>query len=70
MARLQAVLFDVDRTLMDGNDAHAKAWVQAIREQGTSIPYEKVRQLIGKGCSIVTRRPIPDNHLDRNCLIL
>ena len=28
---LKAVLFDVDGTLVDSNDAHAAAWVKATR---------------------------------------
>jgi beta-phosphoglucomutase-like phosphatase (HAD superfamily) len=51
-------LLDVDSTLVGGIDAHAKAWVQAIREQRISIPNENVRKLIGKGGSIVTRYPV------------
>lgn len=49
MARLKGVLLDVDGTLIDSNDAHAKAWVQAFEEQGIEVPFEKVRKLIGKG---------------------
>ena len=31
MGRVTAVLFDVDGTLVDSNDAHAHAWVEALR---------------------------------------
>jgi HAD superfamily hydrolase (TIGR01509 family) len=47
--RLCCVLLDVDGTLVDSNDAHAKAWVDAFREAGFDVPYEKVRQLVGMG---------------------
>ena len=30
MQRLMGVLLDVDGTLVDSNDAHARAWVQAL----------------------------------------
>jgi HAD superfamily hydrolase (TIGR01509 family) len=43
------VLLDVDGTLVDSNDAHARAWVRALAEHGVTVPYEKVRSLIGKG---------------------
>lgn len=46
---LSAVLLDVDGTLVDSNDAHAKAWVEAFAEFGHSVPFERVRRLIGKG---------------------
>ncbi|MBI5667143.1 MAG: HAD family hydrolase [Chloroflexi bacterium] len=49
MAQLRGVILDVDGTLVDSNDAHAAAWVQALQEYGYSVPYEKVRQLIGMG---------------------
>jgi HAD superfamily hydrolase (TIGR01509 family) len=39
----------VDGTLVDTNDAHAQAWVEAFRIEGLTIPYEKIRPLIGMG---------------------
>ena len=45
----RAVLLDVDGTLVDSNDAHARAWVDALAEGGQSFPVERVRRLIGKG---------------------
>lgn len=45
----RAVLLDVDGTLVDSNDAHARAWVDAFGEFGRAIPLERVRPLIGKG---------------------
>jgi len=49
MPRLKGVLLDVDGTLVDSNDAHARAWVKALAESGVTVPFEKVRPLIGKG---------------------
>lgn len=46
---LQAVIFDVDGTLIDSNDLHAKAWQRAFQHFGYDIPYEKLRSQIGKG---------------------
>lgn len=44
------VIFDVDGTLVDSNDAHASAWIDALREFGfTDIPFERVRRMIGMG---------------------
>lgn len=45
----RAVIFDVDGTLVDSNDAHAHAWVEAAAERGFSITFEEVRTLIGMG---------------------
>ncbi len=46
---LKAVLFDVDGTLVDSNDAHADAWVAAFRDHGVSVDWLKVRRSIGMG---------------------
>ena len=43
------VLFDVDGTLVDSNDAHAEAWVKAFAEAGLDIEVHRIRRLIGKG---------------------
>ena len=49
MTHIHAVIFDVDGTLVDSNDAQARSWVDALKEFGYSVPYEKVRPLIGMG---------------------
>jgi HAD superfamily hydrolase (TIGR01509 family) len=50
MARaFKAVLFDVDGTLVDSNDAHADAWVQAFTKHGVQVDWIKVRRCIGMG---------------------
>ena len=49
MQNLRAVLFDVDGTLVDSNDAHAKAWVQSFAEHGITVDYTHVRRCIGMG---------------------
>jgi len=46
---IAAILFDVDGTLVDSNDAHADAWVKAFAESGISVPYSAVRRCIGMG---------------------
>ena len=45
----KAVLLDIDGTLIDSNDAHANAWVDAGKEFGYDINYDHVRWLIGMG---------------------
>lgn len=47
MAR--AVILDVDGTLVDSNDLHARAWVDAAEEAGLELHFEEVRPLIGMG---------------------
>ena len=48
-AAVEAVLLDIDGTLLDSNDAHAQAWSDALREAGHEIGSETVRPLIGMG---------------------
>jgi phosphoglycolate phosphatase-like HAD superfamily hydrolase len=43
------VILDVDGTLVDSNDAHARAWVDAFAETGITVPFERVRRAIGMG---------------------
>lgn len=46
---LKAVLFDIDGTLIDSNDAHTQAWMQTLERHGHVVSYEQIRSLIGKG---------------------
>ena len=46
---LQVILLDIDGTLIDSNDAHARAWVGALAEHGYVVPFDQVRPLIGMG---------------------
>ena len=45
----KAVIFDVDGTLIDSVDLHAKAWVLAFQDYGHKVRFEEVRSQIGKG---------------------
>lgn len=47
--RVKAVLLDVDGTLLDSNDEHARAWVDVGREFAYDIDFDHVRWLIGMG---------------------
>jgi phosphoglycolate phosphatase-like HAD superfamily hydrolase len=49
VTRLSAVLFDIDGTLVDSNDAHANAWVEAFAEAGVVVTFAAVRRCIGMG---------------------
>ena len=46
---IKAVLFDVDGTLIDSVDLHARAWQEALADFGYEVAFEAVRSQIGKG---------------------
>lgn len=44
-----AAIFDIDGTLIDSVDLHARAWQEALAKFGHDVPFEQVRRQIGKG---------------------
>ena len=46
---IKAVIFDIDGTLVDSVDLHARAWQETFRKFGREVEFEKVRHQIGKG---------------------
>ncbi|MER3492740.1 MAG: hydrolase [Mastigocladus sp. ERB_26_2] len=56
---LQAVLLDIDGTLVLSNDAHAQTWVDTFREFGYDVSFEQVRSLIGMGGDQIIPRIVP-----------
>lgn len=46
---ISGILFDIDGTLIDSNDAHASSWVDTFKEFGVDVEYEAVRRKIGMG---------------------
>jgi phosphoglycolate phosphatase-like HAD superfamily hydrolase len=45
----RAGIFDIDGTLVASNDAHARAWVDALAAGGRHVELSRVRPLIGMG---------------------
>ena len=46
---VDAVIFDLDGTLVDTNDAHVEAWLAAFRDFGYHVPRDRILPEIGKG---------------------
>ena len=49
MISVRGVLLDIDGTLVDSNDAHARAWADAFAKHGYHVSFDKVRSCIGTG---------------------
>ncbi|HEV7251927.1 MAG TPA: HAD family hydrolase [Mesorhizobium sp.] len=45
----KAVIFDVDGTLIDTNELHARSWAETFRHFGHPVPVDEIRPQIGKG---------------------
>jgi HAD superfamily hydrolase (TIGR01549 family) len=46
---IEVVIFDVDGTLVDSNDLHARAWQRAFDASGYDLDYARIRAHIGMG---------------------
>jgi HAD superfamily hydrolase (TIGR01549 family) len=46
---VRAVLLDIDGTLVDSNDAHARSWIATLAESRIDRRFHEVRPLIGMG---------------------
>jgi beta-phosphoglucomutase-like phosphatase (HAD superfamily) len=45
----KAVIFDIDGTLLNSVDLHAKSWVRAFSHFGITANFQVVRRRIGEG---------------------
>ena len=59
---LKGVIFDIDGTLVDSNDAHAQSWVDTFAEADYEVPFEVVRPLIGMGADKLLPKAIGIRH--------
>ncbi|MEO7934476.1 MAG: HAD family hydrolase [Chthoniobacterales bacterium] len=62
---LKAVIFDVDGTLVDSVDAHAKAWTEALEQAGVDCDFASVRHQIGKGGDQLLKEFLSDEEIER-----
>jgi membrane protein len=57
---IEAVLFDIDGTLVDSNEQHVNAWAFAFREEGHPQELDDIRAQIGKGGDLLVPALLPD----------
>jgi len=60
VADARAALFDVDGTLVDSNEFHVRAWVEAFADHGHAVAPERVAGLIGMGGDKLVPEVLPD----------
>ena len=48
-AEFEAILFDLDGTLVDSNESHVESWDRAFRKFGREFSRKELRSQIGKG---------------------
>jgi beta-phosphoglucomutase-like phosphatase (HAD superfamily) len=61
---VEVVIFDVDGTLVDSVDLHARAWREALAHFGVEVPYADVRAQIGKGADQLLPALVPEDRLE------
>jgi HAD superfamily hydrolase (TIGR01509 family) len=64
-AHPQAVLCDLDGTLLDSNAQHAEAWQKAFEHFGISTAFDQVVHQIGKGGDHLIPVFVPEHDRDR-----
>jgi HAD superfamily hydrolase (TIGR01509 family) len=62
---VQAILFDIDGTLLDSVDYHAHAWQEILARHGIDVTFAAVRAQIGKGGDQLLPVFVPKTMLER-----
>lgn len=60
----RAILFDIDGTLVDSNDAHVEAWQRAFAAEGHRFSRSEIHDQIGKGGDNLVPSMLPDADAD------
>ena len=58
---LHGLIFDIDGTLVDTNQAHVEAWRRAFQRLGNDVPRERIELEIGKGGDLLVPSILGDD---------
>jgi HAD superfamily hydrolase (TIGR01509 family) len=62
---VKAVIFDVDGTLLDSVDLHARAWQEVFLKHGVRTEFDAVRAEIGKGGDKLMKMFLSEEQIER-----
>lgn len=60
-----ATIFDIDGTLVDSVDSHARAWQETFRHYGKEVSFKDIRSQIGKGGDQLMPVFLPKEEVER-----
>jgi phosphoglycolate phosphatase-like HAD superfamily hydrolase len=63
--KVRAVIFDIDGTLLDSNDAHAESFVTAFKEFGKIVPFVELKWLIGMGADKILEKCLTKREIEK-----
>ena len=63
--QIKAVIFDIDGTLLDSNDAHAAAFVETFRNWGKKVPFIELKRLIGMGADKILEKYLDQKEIEK-----
>jgi membrane protein len=58
--QIKAILFDIDGTLVDSNDAHICAWQEALASKGKKFDRSIIQDQMGKGADMLLPTLVPE----------
>jgi HAD superfamily hydrolase (TIGR01549 family) len=61
--KIKAVIFDIDGTLIDSNDAHAESFVAAFKKFGKTVPFVEMKWLIGMGADKILEKYLTEKEI-------
>ncbi|HEY0427779.1 MAG TPA: HAD family hydrolase [Pyrinomonadaceae bacterium] len=64
-ARIQAVIFDIDGTLIDSNAAHAESFAGAFKKFGKDVPAGELKCLIGMGADDILKKYLSGDEIEK-----
>lgn len=62
---IKAVIFDIDGTLIDSNEAHAGSFVKAFEKFGKVLSFEELKCLIGMGADDILEKYLEKDEIEK-----